>query len=47
MSAFCTCSRFSAWFQTRDLGALDHAVGDLLPAVGGEAVQKDGVLGGP
>ena len=43
MSAFCTCSRFSAWFHTRDLRALDHAVGDFLAAVGGEAVQEDGV----
>ena len=47
ISAFCTCSRFSAWFQTRDCGPSITASETSSPAVGGEAVQEDGRPGRP
>ena len=42
-SAFCACSRFSAWSKTALCGAVHHLVGDLLAAVRGQAVQHDRV----
>ena len=42
-SAFWACSRFSASSQTADARAVDDLGGDLVAAVGGQAVQHDGV----
>ena len=44
ISAFWACSRFSAWSHTAERGAVEHLGGDLLARVGGQAVQRDGVL---
>ena len=43
ISAFCTCSRFSASSQTRDCGPSITSSRHLLAAVGGEAVEEDRV----
>ena len=40
-SAFCVCSRFSAWSHTTECGPVDHLVGDLLAAVRRQAVHHD------
>ena len=38
-SACWTQRRFSAWSNTTELRSVDHRVGDLLPAVRGQAVH--------
>ena len=47
ISAFWACRRFSASSQTTRLRTVDDVGGDLLPAVGRQAVQHDRVGGGP
>ena len=42
-SAFCACSRFSAWSNTTERARFDHAVGHFFAALGRQAVHEDGV----
>ena len=44
MTAFCTCRRFSASSHDHAARALEHLGGDLLAAVGGQAVQHDRIV---
>ena len=46
-SAFCACSRFSASCQTSERGPSMTSASTSWPAVGGQAVQEDGVRRGP
>ena len=43
--AFCTCRRFSASSKTDGLRPVDHLVGDLLAAMGRQAMHEDRILG--
>ena len=40
---FCACRRFSASSNTSRLRTVDHLVGHLLAAMGGQAMHEDGV----